>query len=106
MHPEVHLFSTVVRSIPLSKLVEGARLTTLGTSIACVLEHALEQKARRVLIVTDGYVGRPGGVELERARRRGLEVRVLLTPGGWRQDLEGCAARVDELPPLQKERNR
>ena len=62
------------------------------------LEHALDVRARRVLLVTDGYVGAASD-ELARAvARRGLEVRVLLTPGGWRRDLAPLAARIEELP--------
>jgi hypothetical protein len=104
LHPRVHVFSTVVESITLQHLRDGLRPTTMGTDVSCALAHALEGGASRVLIVTDGYVGAPPAHLLEQARRRGLQVRVLLTPGGWRRDLEGCAARIEELPPLQKER--
>jgi hypothetical protein len=102
LHPEVHLFSTEVESVPLRGLLEGARPTTYGTDVACVLEHALERRAQRVLLVTDGYVGEPADNLVRKARRRGLEIRVLLTPDGWRRDLEPHAARIEELPPLEK----
>ena len=37
--------------------------------------------------------------DLARAvERRGIEVRVLLTPNGWRSDLEPIAVRIEELP--------
>ena len=64
---DVHLFSTRVETVPLRALLDGLRPTTGGTEIACALEHALAGRARRVLVVTDGYVGRaprgpgPGG---------------------------------------------
>jgi hypothetical protein len=96
--PQVHLFSTRVETVPLSTLRDGVRTTTGGTDLACVLEHALAGRGRRVLIVTDGYVG-PAPADLARdVGRKGLEVRVLLTPDGWRRDLEPVAARIDELP--------
>ena len=51
-----------------------------------------------MLLVTDGYVG-PASDELARSvARRGLEIRALLTPGGWRRDLEPLAVRIEELP--------
>ena len=72
--------------------------TTGGTDIACVLEHALQARPRRVLVLTDGYVGQPPEDLVRKIERRGLEIRVLLTPGGWRRDLEPIAARIEELP--------
>jgi hypothetical protein len=96
--PEVHLFSTRVETVPRRALLDGLRPTTGGTDLACALEHALAARARRVLLVTDGYVGAASD-ELARAvARKGLEVRALLTPGGWRRDLAPLAARIEELP--------
>ena len=104
--PDVHLFSTRVETVPLRALLEGLRPTTGGTDLACALEHALGGRARRVLIVTDGYVG-PAPAELARAaERRGLEIRALLTPGGWRRDLEPLAVRIEELPARDASRQR
>jgi hypothetical protein len=95
---DVHLFSTKIETLPLAALREGARLTTGGTDIACVLEHALAARPSRVLVLTDGYVGQPAQDLVARIQRRGLEIRVLLTPGGWRRDLAPIAARIEELP--------
>ena len=103
--PAVHLFSTRVETVPLDALREGVRRTTLGTDVACVLDHALARPVRRVLVVTDGYVGQPAPSAADAARRR-LDLRVLLTPGGWRRDLEGVAARFDELPALRARTSR
>lgn len=55
----------------------------------------------KVLVITDGEVGRPPDEVVRRVRNAGLEVRVLLTPGGLRADVEGLAARIDELPPAR-----
>ena len=57
---DIHLFSTKVKTVPLAALREGARVTTGGTDINCVLEHALAARPSRVLVLTDGYVGQPG----------------------------------------------
>jgi hypothetical protein len=97
--PDVNLFSTRVETVPLRALRDGVRTTTGGTDVRCVLEHALKGRARRVLIVTDGYVGEAPQELTRAARTRGLEIRVLLTPGGWRRDVEPLAARIEELPP-------
>ena len=88
-------------TVPLSRLLAGARKTTGGTDGACALEHALAapRQGSRVLFLTDGYVGalEPG---LARRVRRRLDLRVLLTPNGWRRDLEPAASVLRELPPL------
>jgi hypothetical protein len=98
--PRVHLFSTRVVTRPLRELAAGRYDSTGGTDLACVLEHALARRVRRALVVTDGYVGRPADGLLRRARAAGLELRALITPAGWRADLEPLAARIDELPSL------
>jgi hypothetical protein len=95
---EVHLFSTRVETVLLHALLEGLRPTTGGTDVTCVLKHALGGRARRILVVTDGYVGQVPPELARSAERRGLEVRALLTPGGWRKDLEPLAVRIEELP--------
>jgi hypothetical protein len=95
--PAVHLFSTRVETVPLEALGRGVRISTGGTDVGCLLEHALASRVRRSLVVTDGYVGR-AEAGLESAARRRLDLRVLLTPGGWRRDLEPIARRVEELP--------
>ncbi len=96
---DVHLFSTRVETVPLRALLEGRRPTTGGTDLACALDHAIAGRARRVLLVTDGYLGQPAPELLRAVERRGLEVRALLTPGGWRRDIEPLAVRIEELPP-------
>ena len=104
--PHVHLFSTRVETVPLHQLLAGVRPTTGGTDVACALEHALRGRARRLLFVTDGYVGQVPPELVRAAGRRGLEVRALLTPGGWRRDLEPLAVRIEELPSRDGRRRR
>ncbi|MDL1948540.1 VWA domain-containing protein [Acidobacteria bacterium ACD] len=98
--PDVRVFSTRVFRVPLEQLVAGKCKSTGGTDGRAALLDALASRARRVLLVTDGYVGRPDPELAARVRRAGLEVRVLLTPGGWRDDLAALASRVDVLPAL------
>jgi hypothetical protein len=59
--PTVHLFSTKVASITLTDLRQGVCKTTGGTDIACVAQHMADNRIRRALVVTDGWVGHPTG---------------------------------------------
>ncbi len=55
--PRVRLFSTEVVTVRLEALARGKVPTTGGTEGACVFEHALAAGVRRILVITDGYVG-------------------------------------------------
>ena len=48
-------FSTTVDDLSLSDLAAGRVQTTYGTDFNCVIDHALEAGATRILIITDGY---------------------------------------------------
>lgn len=61
VHRRVHLFSTKVVDIGLAELRRGVCKSTGGTDIACVAEHMAENRIRRALLVTDGWVGTPRG---------------------------------------------
>lgn len=97
---DVFLFSTVVAPVSPQDLQRGRVETTGGTDIGCVIAHALTHRVRKVLLVTDGYVGQLAAAHQTAVRRAGLEIRVALTPGGWRSDLDAVSARIDELPVL------
>ena len=102
--PCVRAFSTKVVAVGLDALARGKLPTTGGTDGACVLSHVLAARTRKVLVVTDGYVGATEPAIAEQVRRARIDVRVLLTPGGWRRDLEGVASRLVTLPELQPTR--
>lgn len=104
VEPRLHCFSTTVVSIPLSEIAAGRRSTTGGTHGAVALEHALKERATRILLVTDGYVGPVAAPLADRLRAARTDVRVLLTPGGWRKDLESVASLFQELPEMNEER--
>jgi hypothetical protein len=88
VHPVVHLFSTVVHDLPLAELCKGACASTGGTSIECVAMHMHEHGVSRAVIVTDGYVGRPGASSRETLMRSRLGV-ALLGRATHRDDLDG-----------------
>jgi hypothetical protein len=100
--PEVLLFSTKVSPIAMAELRRGVVTTTGGTDIACVLEHIVKKRIRKALVLTDGYVGRPQPAHLIPLARSRTQIRVVLTDHGWRSDLAGIAARIDELPSLEE----
>jgi hypothetical protein len=98
VHPQVHLFSTVVHDVDLRDLVRGVRVTTGGTDVAPVTGHLLAQHVRRAVLLTDGWVG---DVPAEHARalsKRGARCAVVLTANGDARLAAALAARVWRLP--------
>jgi len=86
VYPRVHLFSTKVADVTTGQLRSGTCLSTNGTDIACVAEHIRDHRIRRVVLVTDGYVGQPEGLDHETLADTTLGV--VLTPGNsTRKDL-------------------
>jgi hypothetical protein len=99
--PDVHLFSSMLVTIGLDLACRGHVETTGGTDITCVLKHVTATRPKKVLVITDGYVGAAEPPVLAAAVRACRDIRFLLTPGGWRRDVERFASRVDELPSLE-----
>lgn len=64
VYPTVHLFSTRIADITLAELKAGKCQTTGGTDIVCVARHMAKHQVKRALIITDGWVGAPGGQHL------------------------------------------
>jgi hypothetical protein len=86
VYPAVHLFSTVVHDVSFGGLRNGECRTTGGTSIECVASHIEKHGVRRAVLLTDGWVGRPGtGAARTLA---GVRLGVALTPNASRSDLE------------------
>ena len=96
LHPKIHLFSTKVVDITRAELRAGRCSSTGGTSIEVVAEHMTAHDIRRVLIVTDGWVGSPKG-----QHRRTLEnAQVAVAYMGHQlnhDDLAGLATYTDNL---------
>jgi hypothetical protein len=90
VHPVVHLFSTKVFDVTLQQLRVGRCETTNGTCIECVGEHMTRHGVRRAVLVTDGFVGKPGAST--HAVMEQAVVGVALTPASTqRADLEEVA---------------
>jgi hypothetical protein len=60
VYPAVHLFSTQVRDVSFGGLRNGECRTIGGTSIECVASHMENHRVLRAVLLTDGWVGRPG----------------------------------------------
>ncbi|MEY3020477.1 MAG: hypothetical protein RLZZ272_1461 [Actinomycetota bacterium] len=93
----VRQFSTEVAPIAPADLAAGRLETTGGTDIACVLDDALARPERRVLLVTDGAVGRPRPEQLEALAARRVRVLAVVPEDGWPGGLTGWC-EVIELP--------
>ena len=95
VHPAVHLFSTRVHDVSFGQLRNGECHTTGGTSIECVAAHMKDHGVRRAVLLTDGWVGRPG----TGAARTLAAVRlgVALTPAANRSDLKRFVRHWAEL---------
>jgi hypothetical protein len=86
VYPRVHLFSTKVADVTAGQMRSRTCLSTGGTEIACVAEHMRDHRIRRAVVVTDGYVGHPEGLDHETLA--GATLGVALTPGNsTRHDL-------------------
>ena len=85
-HCRLHVFSTEVRSATPDDLRRRAFQSSGGTDIGCVLEHALSlparERPRSIVVITDGFTGRPNPALLAhfRAARMHLHVGLLDTP--------------------------
>jgi hypothetical protein len=86
VHPTVHLFSTEVADVSFAEFRSGVCKSTGGTSIACVAEHMAENRVRRALLITDGWVGTPRGVHL--ATLAGAKLAVAYLGNSNERDLE------------------
>jgi hypothetical protein len=102
LHPKVHLFSTRIDDIDLWQLAHGVRVTTGGTSIAPVTQHALEHQIKRALFVSDGWVGKVPEEHAHELARRGARFAVVVTQSGAVDFAAALAAKVWRLPILEK----
>jgi len=96
--PRPVLFSTEAKRIPFRQLREGVVHSTFGTSIACVTQDMVEHRAKRALIITDGYCGDIPKDHL-RALRHGRFATVLTHGGdaGFAKPLRGTTCFLPEI---------
>jgi len=96
------VFSTIVEEVDPRSLRNARARTTGGTDIDCVLRHIITQSTkhcpRRVVVVTDGWVGAGRKEYWNCLRHDNIEVIAGLTPPGYRRDLEKQASYIEALP--------
>jgi hypothetical protein len=100
VEPIVWGFSTQVAPLTHAQLRRGVRLTTGGTDIDAVTTHLLAHRARRALVVTDGWVGAIPADHLARMRRDGVRLVAAVTDGGDPGFASAAGYPVLRLPPL------
>lgn len=96
----VRQFSTVIAPLTAHDLRHGRLVTSGGTDIDCVVDDLAERPERRVVIVTDGYVGEPGPARLSVLRDRHVQLHTVLPSDGWDRDL-GPHSTIHRLPQLE-----
>ena len=97
VHPVVHLFSTKVVDVSLEQLRRGYLESTDGTCIECVGEHMARNRVRRAVLVTDGFVGKPGVTTARTLQDAVLGVAIV--GKGNRIDLEAVTDFWTDLDP-------
>lgn len=83
--PHIHLFSTEVAEATPGQLRRGFCRSTGGTDLACVIGHMRAHRVQRALVLTDGYVGKPKGIEAKFLQ--GLRLGVAYTASHSKVDL-------------------
>lgn len=96
-------FSTIVEPLTLKDLKVGLVTTSGGTSIVPVFNHLIKQtkSVSRVLILTDGYTGRPTDEQVAGLRLRRTKVHVVLPNEiANTHDLQAVSTSMTILPRL------
>jgi hypothetical protein len=94
-------FSTEVAPFSYSDIQRGLVKTTGGTDITCVIQDILASSINRVLIVSDGYVGRVDAYDQAELRSRGVEFVSVIPKNGWTKDLAELG-EIFEIPEVSE----
>ena len=95
------VFSEIVDEVSPAKLVRGRFKTTGGTDADCIWAHATQNEFKKIIILTDGYVGAPSSNWQRKLKKAKMRIRVALTPDGYLPDLEKISEEIVELPGLE-----
>lgn len=80
LYPTVHCFSTEVHDHSAKEVLSGRYKSTLGTQIDCVLKHIVKKRIDKVLVITDGCVGKPSEHLLSKLPEKFMASVVLTDP--------------------------
>ena len=95
IHPKVFLFSTQITPVTINQLRSGVIPTTGGTAGNIVTAHVHKHRPKGAVILTDGYVGPIPNKHQEACRK--ANIQVVLTPGGFKADLESVTNKFHHL---------
>jgi len=100
------VFSTVVDEVqPRIPFEKQPLQNTGGTDIACVFTHLAAipkgETPRRVVLLTDGYVGHPVKSDLRICRLRKVKLYAGLVDNPYVGDLQDVADEIHYLPPFK-----
>jgi len=93
LYPRIHCFSTIVETINTKEVLTGKYKSTYGTNIDCVIEHAGEKCIRKAVIITDGFVGEPSEIPMEKLPK-GFRTAKVLVPPHYSDDLSGIPGNI------------
>lgn len=95
-----HAFSNGVSP---ARIVDGKLQTdtTGGTCFNDVLEHILEKRPGKSLIITDGYIEQPDSRLLSQLHALGEEIHVLVSANGSRGVFEDRSITCTPLPRIE-----
>ena len=101
---KLYAFSTIVSKVPRGGLLKDAIMNTWGTDINCVLEHVDKLDARsfprKVLMLTDGYVGHPDDKLASSWKRKKIALFVGLVGQSCAKFLDDHARYICRMPEL------
>jgi hypothetical protein len=103
---KLFVFSTIIDEVkPRISFDKQDLQNTGGTDIACVYSHLANlpksETPKRVVVLTDGYVGQPNREDLAVWKERKVKLFVGLVDYGYADDLIPYATEVRELPPFE-----
>lgn len=97
---KTYVWSTSITEISIKDFVKVKILSTGGTHISCVLEHILNTRTLKAVILTDGIVEDVSEIIIERVRRENI-IYTILTPDGEEKTVKKFSKRVFRLNRLQ-----
>ncbi len=96
------VFSTIIEEVRLSTFEAARARSTGGTDLDCVLQHVLDlpraRCPRRIVVLTDGYVGAVAAKLRKQFIERRIEVLVGLPPPWYTPDVARLAQHIEKLP--------
>ncbi len=91
-------FSEKVVDVTPENLSKGKFKTTGGTDGNCIWKHAIDNKFKKIIILTDGDVGKPDKKLIDQLEEKRIRIRAILTPDGMKEDIKEVCEEIVKLP--------